>query len=150
MNEEKKKNPIYLIIGIIIGLALVITLTSIILFNKSYRNNEFIGTWDCKGIGSTAKGENYIYTFKFDNNLKFLYGPYAELDEESFKGTYSVKENDKKDTYTISLKYESVKKNMDIQAVIKKEDNKPILVLTDDDNESIICYLKTNKNPNLK
>ena len=150
MDESKtnKKNQIYLIIGIIIGLALVIIISSIVFHNKSYRNNDFIGTWDCKGIGKTAKGDNYVLTIKFDNNNKFIFGTYAELDKDSTKGTYVIKENDKKGTYTIVLSFN--KKEEELKATLSKENDKTIAVLTDVDDASYKCYLTTKKNPNLK
>ncbi len=142
------KNKLHIVIGMIIGIALIAILSSFIFLNKSYRNNEFVGTWDCKGVGKTAKGDNYVLTIKFDNNGKFLYGPYAELDKESTKGTYEVKEKDKKDNYTIILKFN--KKEEELKAVITRKDNKVIATLTDVDDASYNCYLSTNKNPNLK
>jgi hypothetical protein len=49
------KNKLHMIVGIVIGIALIAILSSVIFLNKSYRNNEFVGTWDCKGVGKTAK-----------------------------------------------------------------------------------------------
>ena len=152
MNEEKIKNKkgIYLLISIILGISIITIAASILLLNKSYRNNEFVCTWDCKGIGKTAKGDNYVFTFKFDNNMKFEYGPYAELDKESFNGTYKIKESNKKDKYTITFIYDNKKKDMDIGATIERNDNKLTAVFTDTDDASYICYLNSKKNPDLK
>jgi hypothetical protein len=39
---------------------------------------------------------------------------------------------------------------MNIDAVIKRKDNKVTATLTDEDDASYVCYLQTSKNPNLK
>lgn len=142
------KKDIYVYIGLVLGIAVVAVFSSIVFLNKSYRNNVFVGTWDCKGIGKTAKGDNYVLTIKFDNNNKFIFGPYAEIDKDSNKGTYEVKENDKKDNYTIVLSFN--KKEEELKAVLSKKNDQTVVTLTDVDDASYICYLTTNKNPNIK
>ena len=66
--------------------------------------NYVAGTWNCaSGTGSTTDRDNYSTTLKLNKDMTFKYGPYGDLKNNHYSGTYTFKDEDK---HTADGKYD--------------------------------------------
>lgn len=71
--------------------------------------NKVAGIWNCaNGTGSADDREKFSTTIELNNDMTFRYGPYGDLANNHFKGTYSF-EDEQKQTNDGSYKYYMVK-----------------------------------------
>ncbi len=99
--KELPENFVVIIIAVIIGL---VAIGGIIYYFVTREPSEkepevvknkniFVGSWNCKEFytedGTNYKeGKDYILSVAFDNNDKFIYGSYKDLDNNHTIGTY--------------------------------------------------------------
>ena len=63
---------------------------------RQSNENYVAGTWNCaSGTGSTTDRDNYSTTLKLNKDMTFKYGPYGDLTNNHYSGTYTFKDEDK-------------------------------------------------------
>ena len=121
---EPKKNHTGLIIGIVVGAILLFAVLPCVgiflIFNGIFQiatseethqalegiekeiertnsDNYVAGTWNCaSGTGSDRDRDNFKTTIKLNEDMTFTYGPYGDLKNNHFKGTYTFEDENKK------------------------------------------------------
>ena len=64
---------------------------------RTNSDNYVAGIWNCAaGTGSEKDRENYSTTLELNEDMTFRYGPYGDLKNNHYKGTYTFKDEDKK------------------------------------------------------
>ena len=88
---------------------------------RSTDENYVAGTWNCaKGTGSSNDRDNYSTTLKLKKDMTFIYGPYGDLTDNHYSGTYTFKDEDK---HTADGSYDYYMIDFDTdEAVIDGED----------------------------
>lgn len=82
--------------------------------------NYVAGIWHCaKGSFSANDSKNFYTTIKLNDDMTFVYGPYDDLDNNHFSGTYTF-ENENKHTSDLSYSYYMVSFSTD-EYILKGE-----------------------------
>ena len=96
------------IILVIVAAALIIAGVAVYYFTNSSKKDAIAGNYNCKPYSSGKEGSNYIVSLQLNKDKTFIYGPYEELDDNHYKGTYTYEKEDKNannmDYYMISFK----------------------------------------------
>ena len=96
---KRHKIVILSIILSLIGIAF-----SIILYVNKKEDNYLLGTWNCRIFNT----DNYIITFKIEDDNNYFWGKYDDLDNNYMIGKYKlINKNNTEDSYIYELKLNS-------------------------------------------
>lgn len=114
--------------------------------------NYVAGTWNCaNGTGSTNDRNNLTTTLKLNKDMTFSYGPYGDLSNNHYSGTYTFKDEDKKngdgkysyymvDFNTNEFILDGVKQDLDGKGISQAEMG---ITKTDEGKQGILMFVST-------
>lgn len=96
-----------LIICLVI-VALMVAGGAIYYFTRSSSSSAIVGNFNCKSYSGMSDSSSYKVSLRFNKDNTFVYGPYNDLNNNHYKGTYTYEKEDKNmndmDYYMVTFK----------------------------------------------